>query len=148
MGRLVRLRNILGKVHAARHDPHLPRAELPRRLGEGVRRAQDDPGATNERADGDARPAGELGVGAPELEDEGLASSQRRQRGRKPVRVDEVGSLRRTARRARVREEEQRHEDREPGTPSQVPEDPVPVGDAEVPERSRGHDLDVDAGGA
>ena len=59
--------------------------------------------------------------------------------------VHEVGVASGPARRAREVEEERRQQQRQPGPPAQVADDPVPVGDPEVPERRRRDDLDVDA---
>ena len=62
------------------------------------------------------------------------------------MRVDEVDAARGPAGRARVRDEEERQQQREPGLPTDVPRDPVPVREPEVPERRRRDDVDLDAG--
>ena len=82
-----------------------------------------------------ARSPRELDVRSPELEDERLSRLQRGQRRREPVRMDEIGIARSSPRSARVRREEQRHEEHLPRTALQVPDDAVPVGEPEVPER-------------
>ena len=62
--------------------------------------------------------------------------------------MDEIRTPPGPARCARIREQEERQEHREPGASADVPGDPVAVREAEVPERRRRDDLDVDSRGA
>ena len=60
------------------------------------------------------------------------------------MRMDEVRVPRRTARGARERKEEERHESASQGRSPEIPHDPVPVREPEVTKRSRRDDHDVD----
>ena len=106
--RLLGLADRLGDLDPARDHAHLARAELARRVGEGLRGRDRQPRAAQERPEEPRRPPRELDVGAPELDDERLPGRERGERRREPVRVDEVGVARRAARRARERDEERR----------------------------------------
>ena len=57
--------------------------------------------------------------------------------------MDEIGIARGPPRSSRVVEEKRRQEQTEPGPLAQIAGDPVPVRDAEVPERRRRDDLDL-----
>ena len=59
--------------------------------------------------------------------------------------MDEIRIARSSPRSARVRREEQRHEEHLPRTALQVPDDAVPVGEPEVPKRGGRDDVDVDS---
>ena len=60
--------------------------------------------------------------------------------------MDEIGVARGSPRGTRVRGEEERQEQHLPRTPPEVPDDPVPVREPEVPERGGRDDVDVEAG--
>ena len=114
-------------------------------LGEVLGRDDRQPRPSQQRPEEPRRAARELDVRSPELDDVRLPGRERRERGGKPVRVDEVGVARSPARRPRVVEEERRQQQREPRPPAQVPGDPVAVRDPEVAERRGRDDLDLDA---
>ena len=59
--------------------------------------------------------------------------------------MDDVRVPRGAARRPGERDEQRGHEQAEPGPPAEVADHAVAVGDPEVPERERRHDLDLDA---
>ena len=99
--RVVRLADRLRDLDAARDHAHLARAELARRVGEGLRGDDHEPRAAQDRPDEPRRAPGELDVGAPELDDERLPGRERREPRREPVRVDEVGVPRGSPRRPR-----------------------------------------------
>jgi hypothetical protein len=61
------------------------------------------------------------------------------------VRVHEIRAVRRARRRATKRSEKRRNEQRAPWRRAQVPDDPVPVGDPEIPERRRRDNRNLDA---
>ena len=146
--RIVRLADGVGNRDPARHHAHPSCAELACGRCERLRRAQHDARPANEAPGGPAHTRRELHVRSPQLEDERLAGLQRREGGRKPVGVDEVGIARRTARCSRVRSQEYRQQERLPRTAPEVPDDAVSVGEPEVPERGGRDDLDVEPGGA
>jgi hypothetical protein len=143
--RLVRRSDRLRDLDTGRDDPHVARAQLACRACQVFGRDNREPCPAEQRPEDPRRLPGQLDVRAPELDDVWLPGLERRQRGRQPVRVDEVGVPRRASRRPGVIEEEQRQQQREPRPPAQVAGDSVPVGDPVVPERRRRDDLDVDA---
>ena len=97
--RLVRLADGLRDLDAARDDAHLAGAQLPRRVGQRLRGDDREPRAAQQRPEEPWRLPRQLDVRAPELDDERLPGLERRQRGRQPVRVDEIGVPRRPSRR-------------------------------------------------
>ena len=58
--------------------------------------------------------------------------------------MHEIHAARRATRGARVRREEEREEQRLPRASPEVPDDPVPVREPEVPERRGRDDVDLD----
>ena len=130
---------------AARDDPHLARAELARRAREVLGGDDREPRPPQQRPEEPRRAPRQLDVGPPELDDERLPGRERRERGREPVRVHEVGVAGGPPRGPRVVEQERRQQQRQPRPPAQVPGDPVAVRDPEVAERRRRDDLDLDA---
>ena len=143
--RLVRRADRVGDGDAARDDPDVARAE--RRAPASAR--NDDAAITSSRAAG--APAaratgsapGELEVRAPHLHDERRAERRRDRAGREPVRVDEIRVARRPRR--RMFQRNAGTSSAQPRPRAQVADDPVAVRDAEVPERRRRDDLDLDA---
>ena len=103
-----------------------------------------EPRPPQQRPEEPRRAPRELDVRAPELHHVRLPGLQRRERGRQPVRVDEVGVARGPARGPRIVEEERRQQQRQPRPPAQVPHHAVAVGDPEVAERRGRDDLDLD----
>ena len=137
-----------GHVDAARDHAHLPRAELPRVLGERARRADHQPCAPHDRARKRPHAPCELHVRPPQLQNERLARRERDKPGREPMGMQEVGVPRRPARRGGEGREHERQSEDALRAQAQVPDDPRTVGDAVVTEGRRGHDLDVRARGA
>ncbi len=89
-------------------------------------------------------PARQLDVRPPHLEHVRLPRRFGGERRRDPVRVHEVGVSRRRAGGPGVRREECRNERDLPRRSPQVLSDPTAVGDTEVLEGRRGHDVDLD----
>jgi hypothetical protein len=145
------VRRILGLAHRLRerdargHDAHLARPEPTRGLHERRRGADQEPRATHEPAESPGRLQRELGVRAPELHDERPPGRERGERRDEPVRVHEVGVACGPPRGPGEREQEERDEEYAPRLPPQVPGDPVPVREPEVPERGGRDDRDLDA---
>ena len=84
--------------------------------------------------------ARELDVRPPELQHERLARRQRRQRGRKPMRVHEIDARCGAPRRASEREDEERERECEPRPSFEIAHDAVAVREPEVREgRRRDH---------
>ena len=143
MRRLFRLADRLRNLDAARDHPHVRRAELAGRSREKLRRRDRQLRPAQDRPEEPRRTPRELDVTAPELDHVWLAARERSEPGRQPMRMDEVGIACGSPRGACVAEQKRRQEQHEPGSTTQVSGDPVPVGDAEVPERRRRDDLDL-----
>ena len=123
-----------GSVDPARNDPNLARAEHSGVLCKRLRRAEHEPSAPYEASRRPAHAPRELDVRPPELEDEGLPRPAGRQRRRQPVRMDEVGVAGSATCSPGIRDEEGGNEQRLPGSPPQIPDDAVTVGEPEVTE--------------
>ena len=83
----------------------------------------------------------ELEVRTPHLNDVWRPERHRNGAGRQPVRMHEIGL---TARSTAEVPQECRYDQNQPGTRTDVPHDAVPVGEPEMPERRRRHDVDLD----
>ena len=145
VGRLVRLCQRLGQLHATADHPDVGRTQASDGLGEGQGRRDDHARAPNERAEERGRTGGELDVGSPGLENERLPRDERREARGQPVRVDYVGAPGGMPRCARERGEERRQERRPGGLRPEVRRDAVAVRDAEVPEAGGRDHPHVDA---
>ncbi len=148
------MRWVLGLLDAIRHgntardDAHVSGPERERRAGKRLRRAENEARPSEKPAGKPGEAPRELGVGSPELDDERLAGGQCGKRRRKPVGMHEVDTRGGPASRPGIGEQEQRHHNRQPRAPPEVPDDPVTVREPEVAERSRRDHGDFDPGSA
>src|SRR5581483_1806664 len=130
---IIGLTDVLRDGDRAGDDSRLPGSEFECPLGE-IRRGADGELRPGEHESRDPwHPSRELDVSAPDLDDERLLQRRRDEAGRQPVCMHEV-RIERGCGSAEVPEEGWK-EHREPRTRLQVTDDPVAVGNAEVPER-------------
>jgi len=143
LGRIRRRRNLAGDLDAARDHLDVLGSELPRLTGERGRGADRQARATEDRAGERRRPAGELDVGAPELDDVRLSRRTCDRARRQPVRMDQVRPTRRAPGGPCERAEEGGQRERLQRAGAEIPDHARSVRDPEVAKRGGGDDLDV-----
>jgi hypothetical protein len=138
-----------GDLDAVRDHAHVLGAAASSGCRERFRDADHDAGAAEDEADEPRRTARQLEVGesagragALQGDDEGPARERGDEPGGEPMRVHEIGALRRAAKRPEHREE---HQGRHPRPAAQVVDDAAAVREAVVAVHAGREHLDLDA---